>query len=283
MSAAGSVVLLTSAGLPDLAPDDQLLAAACRAAGWRVTVLPWRDAAPQADAAVVRSCWDYTDDPAGFLAALERVAERMPLWNPIETIRWNLDKRYLLELAGQGIPVPATRVVETGASPGLDTVCDDLAADEVVVKPLVGAGGTDTWRIPRADRAGWSALPPGRTWLVQPFLPEVLTGGEVSLAFLDGAYSHAVIKHAAAGEFRVQEEHGGVVAPWTPSPDLVATATAAVAAIPHPWRYARVDGILTARGFQLMELELVEPELFFRFGPGSAERFVTGTARGVTP
>ncbi len=277
MAASPRVVLLTGANYPDLAPDDRLLADAFRTAGWTVTIERWQDQIPDADLALIRSCWDYIDAPTQFRVTLEAIAARMPLWNPIETVHWNLDKHYLLELAAAGVPVPLTQVFDSATRPPLRELCDTLATDEIVVKPVVGAGGADTWRLRRTDTARWADLPNDRLWLAQPFLPEVLTGGEVSLTFLDGGYSHAVVKHPAAGEFRVQEEHGGVVAAWTPTPSLVATATATVAAIPHPWRYARVDGIITARGFQLMELELVEPELFFRVRQGAAERFVEHT------
>jgi len=269
-----AVVLLTAANLPDLAPDDQLLADAFRAAGWHVSIIPWREAPPCADLALVRSCWDYTDDPTGFLAALERVAQMVPLWNPLTTIRWNLDKRYLLELAAAGVPVPRTQVFDSTRRPPLGELCNVLASDEIVVKPVVGAGGADTWRLHRTDESLWTDIPAGKLLLAQPFLPEVLSDGEVSLTFLDGTYSHAVVKRPAAGEFRVQEEHGGTVYSWSPDLSIIEIAISVVAAIPHAWRYARVDGIITASGFQLMELELVEPELFFRARPESLAQFV---------
>lgn len=274
MSAPPAVVLLTAANLPDLAPDDQRLADAYRAAGWHVSIVPWREAPPRADLALVRSCWDYTDDPTAFLAALEGIAQLMPLWNPLTTIRWNLDKRYLLELAAAGVPVPRTQVFDSTTRPPLGELCDVLATDEIVVKPVVGAGGADTWRLHRTDDSLWADIPAGKLLLAQPFLPEVLTDGEISLTFLDGVYSHAVVKRPAAGEFRVQEEHGGSVAPWSPASAIINIATVVVTAIPHAWRYARVDGIITAAGFQLMELELVEPELFFRTRPQSLAEFV---------
>lgn len=274
---APSVVLLTGTDLPDLAPDDRPLAAAFHAAGWTVHLADWHLPAPAADLAIVRSCWDYTAAPADFLAALERVAAAMPLWNPMPTLRWNLDKRYLLELGGAGLPVPPTRLLQRGAAVPLQAVLDDLGVAEVVAKPVVGAGGEDTERLTRADEGRWRALLARRDLLVQPFLPEVRTAGEVSLTFLDGAYSHAVVKHPAAGEFRVQEEHGGRVSPWAAADELVEVGTAALAAVPHPWRYARVDGIVTASGFQLMEIELVEPELFFRTHPVSVAAFVANS------
>lgn len=276
---APSVVLLTGANYPDLAADDQLLANAFRTAGWAVVIRAWQEPVPDADLALVRSCWDYMAAPSQFLAALEALAARMPLWNPLETIRWNLDKRYLVELANVGAPVPATRVIPAGELPALDDVLDALATDELVLKPVVGAGGEYTWRIARGNEVGWAAAAGRFAAIVQPFLPEVLTSGEVSLTFLDGAYSHAVVKHAAPGEFRVQEEHGGRVAAWQAPADVVAVGEAVLAAVRHPWRYARVDGILTAEGFRLMELELVEPELFFRWAPEAADTFVGSTSR----
>ncbi len=271
-----AVALITSADLPDLAPDDRLLAAAFHTAGWAVHLADWHHPVPRADLAIVRSCWDYIHAPEAFLAALEHIATAMPLWNPLPTMRWNLDKRYLLELAQAGLPVPPTRVVERGMAIGVQAVLDGLGVDEVVAKPVVGAGGEDTERFTRVDEARWRALATRRDLLVQPYLPEVRTAGEVSLTFLDGAYSHAVVKHPADGEFRVQEEHGGRVTPWVASDALVTVGTAALAAVPHPWRYARVDGIMTPTGFQLMEIELVEPELFFRARPESAAAFVAG-------
>jgi glutathione synthase/RimK-type ligase-like ATP-grasp enzyme len=273
------VVLLTGANYPHLAADDRVLAEAFRAAGVTVTIQRWQDPAPTADLALIRSCWDYTDAPEHFLATLEELALRMPLWNPLATVRWNLDKRYLVELAEAGAPVPPTCVIPAGERPALDSVLTALDTEEVVLKPAVGAGGTDTWRITRGDEARWAAAVGGRAALVQPFLHEVLTSGEVSMTFLDGDYSHAVVKHAAAGEFRVQEEHGGRVTAWQAPQEVIAMGHAVLAAVHHPWHYARVDGIVTAEGFRLMELELVEPELFFRYHQGAAERFVEQACR----
>lgn len=279
VSTAQTIVMLTGANYPDLAADDRVLAGAFRAAGWTVTIQRWQDAAPEGDLALVRSCWDYMSAPEHFLETLQGIATRMPLWNPIETIQWNLDKRYLVELAEAGAPVPQTCVIPAGERPALDAVLDALNVDEVVLKPVVGAGGEDTWRIARGDEARWVAAVGRRAALVQPFLREVLSDGEVSLTFLDGGYSHAVVKHAAAGEFRVQEEHGGRVTAWTAPAEVVAMGESVLKAVRHPWRYARVDGIITAEGFRLMELELVEPELFFRYEEGSAEAFVQHTRR----
>jgi glutathione synthase/RimK-type ligase-like ATP-grasp enzyme len=279
VSSRPAILLLTGANYPDLAPDDQLLADAFRAAGWSVRIQPWQEPAPDADFAIVRSCWDYLTAPDRFVATLEALAERMPLWNPLETIRWNLDKRYLVDLAAAGAPVPTTRVIPAGEAPALDEVLDALASDDLVLKPVIGAGGEDTWRIGRGNEALWAAAAGRFAALVQPFLPEVLTAGEVSLTYLDGAYSHAVVKHAAPGEFRVQEEHGGRVSAWQAPSDVVAACDAVLAGVSHPWRYARVDGILTRDGFRLMELELVEPELFFRWAPRAADTFVRATSR----
>lgn len=271
-----TVTLLTGANYPDLARDDLVLKAAFDADGWHTQVVQWRAPAPSADLALIRSCWDYRPEPDAFRAALARHDTTAPLVNPLGTVEWNLDKRYLLELASAGAPVPPTRVVPRGTAPALASLLADLEADEVVVKPVVGAGGEQTWRFRAGDAAHWEAVAGSEDFLVQPFLPEVVTEGEVSLVFLHGSYAHAVVKRARDGEFRVQEEHGGTVAPWDAPRAVRAAAELVLAATPHPWRYARVDGIVTAAGFRLMELELVEPELFFRAAAGSAAGFVAG-------
>jgi glutathione synthase/RimK-type ligase-like ATP-grasp enzyme len=281
LDAGRRAVLLTAAEFPELHPDDAPLLTAFVAAGWRVTPTVWSDAIPDADLAMVRSCWDYTERAAEFLEVIDAVGGRMQLWNPPATVRWNADKRYLLALAERGVTTPPTVVVPRGDRRTLAAVLDDLNADEAVVKPLVGASGVDTWRTRAGAEADWRRAVLARDLLVQPFVPEVLVGGEWSLVFFHDGFSHAVVKRAAEGEFRVQAEHGGAVAVAVPSERLVAAAERTLAAVPHPWRYARVDGIDTASGFLVMEVELIEPELFFTIAPGAAERLVASLADGA--
>jgi hypothetical protein len=108
--------------------------------------------------------------------------------------------------------------------------------------------------------------------LVQPLAPEILAAGEWSIVFIAGAFSHAVLKCGAAGEFRVHEEYGGQATPGDPGPGVKAQAAAALAAAPGRSTYARVDGIVRAGRFVLMELELIEPVLYLATAPHAAGR-----------
>ena len=166
----------------------------------------------------------------------------------------------------------------------LSALIAEAGWSEAVVKPAISGAGRDTFRVPapvsgeKATR--YAALIAAEDMLLQPFLPSILDVGEVSLIVIDGAVTHAVRKIAAAGEFRVQDDHGGRVVPHTAAPDEIAVAEAAVAACSPAPLYARVDLVrLTTGQPAIMELELVEPELFFRFGPGAADRLAEAVKR----
>ena len=156
----------------------------------------------------------------------------------------------------------------------------DLHAwDDVVVKPAVSATAYGTHRVRRAEaaRIAWEMqqLPAATDFLVQPFLPEIEAAGEWSLVFFRGRFSHSVRKRPAGGDFRVQTEYGGSSVAERAPPAVVEAGAAVLRAVEGPWLYARVDGIETANGFLLMELEMLEPMLFFGIEPEAAARFAT--------
>jgi glutathione synthase/RimK-type ligase-like ATP-grasp enzyme len=114
--------------------------------------------------------------------------------------------------------------------------------------------------------------------MVQPFLPEIQEG-EWSLVFLGGEYSHAVVKRPADGDFRVQHDFGGTVERREPEGSLIEDARNVLRAAAKATKtaigdilYARVDGIVRDGGLLLMELEVIEPVLFFSHAPGAAAR-----------
>lgn len=276
------VAILTARHLPTLSPDDGgVVFDAFARAGIEAFPAVWQEGVPTADAAIVRTTWDYTGDPDGFVATLHAIAARMPLLNPLPTITWNLDKRYLAGLAAAGADVPPTLVVPRRDPRAFGEVLAALDAEEVVVKPVVGAGGRATWRGRAGDEAAWREAVAARDLLVQPFLPGVLTEGEVSLLYFGGRYSHAVRKRPTGSEFRVQDDHGGVVEPYEPPAAVRAAAERTLAVVTQPWTYARVDGIVTDDRFVLMEIELVEPELFLRFDAASPDRYATACAEAL--
>lgn len=275
------MALATWQSMPQSCPDDAHLLQACREAGLAAEPHPWDDpgvAWGGFDAVVIRATWDYYVKHEAFLRWLDRLEGLgVPVFNPPPVLRWNSDKGYLPELAAKGVAVVPTRLIERGQSVKLARVLDEEGWDAAVVKPAVSAGAYCTFRTSRREapeqQRGFEELLARDGVLVQPFVPEVAQG-EWSLVFLDGAFSHAVVKKPGKGDFRVQEKHGGTVAAAQAKPEHVRQAAAVLAHAPGPLLYARVDAVVRGGALLLMELEVLEPELFWRAAHGSAARFV---------
>jgi glutathione synthase/RimK-type ligase-like ATP-grasp enzyme len=280
------VALATYAGAPDLAPDDLLLAIALEGAGIRPQAVVWSDRSVDwrtFDAVVIRSCWDYHRRHGEFMAWLDVLdAAGRRVWNATSIVRWNSDKRYLLDLAGRGVATVPTRVVARGSSVPVADVAHAEGWTRFVVKPAVSASAYETHALepPLADddRDAIERVVAHGDALVQPFLDEVTTDGELSLVFFDGEFSHAAIKRSRRGDFRVQTEHGGTVAPVDLVPAVVERARRSLDALDEIPLYARVDGVGDERSFRLMELELIEPNVFLGASTGAADRFATAIA-----
>ncbi|MFI6348858.1 RimK family alpha-L-glutamate ligase [Streptomyces sp. NPDC050560] len=255
------------------------LLAAVRSAGADATAVPWDD--PQADwasydLAVIRSTWDYTWRTDAFLAWAERCAALTVLANPPGVLRWNADKSYLGDLAAAGVPVVETRYLPPGeGGPGA------LPADrEFVIKPTRGAGGRLAARHQPGDPAAAAHLAAlherGLTALVQPYQSGVDRTGERALVHLGSAPLHAVRKGAVLAPGVPYDDrkvsHPGLT-PWEPTPAELAAARTALAAVPDaagPLLYARVDLVDGDDGApRVMELELIEPNLFLHIRPES--------------
>jgi glutathione synthase/RimK-type ligase-like ATP-grasp enzyme len=264
--------------MPEVQPDDVGLAEALVRRGWQVQAAPWNGPfAPfaAAELVVVRSAWDYHHAGASFAEWLERL-ERVDgtVINPPRLMRWNLDKGYLIELAQSGAPVVPTRLARPHGD-AFAVAMRELGVDEAVVKPVVGASGDGLSVVCAHDAAALEAAAHAlgaNDALVQPLVPEIRTRGELSLTFLGGRLSHAVVKRPAAGSILVHAERGGTVQAIAPSSRAVAAA-AVLAMLPDAPVYARVDLVERDEGPLLMEIELIEPELFLRHGEGAADRF----------
>jgi glutathione synthase/RimK-type ligase-like ATP-grasp enzyme len=285
------VCFVTCRTWPEISESDRLAQRALEARSVTVGARAWND--PDADwagfdAVVLRSNWDYHLDPEGFLAWLDRLERAgARVFNPPALVRWNLSKRYLLELAQAGVPTVTTVILEDGSRAGLEAVMAGRRWERVVVKPLIGASAHGTRLVTGetvdeavAALASGALRPP---LLVQPFVEEIGTRGEWSLIFIDGDLTHAVLKRPAAGDFRVQPRLGGSVeAAVAPAP-VQTTARDALAALPAAPLYARIDGIETAGGVLVMEVEVNEPGLFFPYAPAAAERFAEALRQRLEP
>ena len=273
------VAFVTESRLPEGSDEDALVSAILAPRGVEVVHAIWDD--PGVDwsafaAVVIRSPWDYYVKADAFRAWLTAIeAAGVNVWNPARTVLDNIHKRYLVEFAAHGLSVVPT-VCLTRGTHDLRRVLADNGWTDAVIKPAVSAGAHLTWRTSMAaadDAARFAAQVADADVLVQPFMRAIATEGEVSLVFIDGRYSHAVVKRPRADDFRVQTQHGGVAEAWDPSAAIVEQAAAVIARVETPLLYARVDGVLDDERFVLMELEINEPYLFLSHAPRAADRF----------
>lgn len=279
------VALATYEHAPRLAPDDRGLIPALEQLGVGAEPVIWSREREweRFDAIVIRSCWDYHRRSGEFLGWLDRLAShRIPTWNAPDMVWWNADKRYLFDLARHGVPTVPTIVIETGTPDDVIAACAAQDWTRFVVKPTVSASGYETYSLVSPIDAESTAMLSRATAvgdvLVQPFVEEIERDGEYSFIFIDGEFSHATIKRAAAGEFRVQTEFGGSVTAIEPPPALAEQASHALDVLPDTPLYARVDGVARNASFLLTELELIEPNLFLESAPGAVERFAAAIA-----
>lgn len=266
--------------------EDRLLAEGLKANGLTSSRIDWNDSRFDWSAikvAVIRTTWDYSYRYPEFSAWLDRVASQTTLMNPAGLMRWNMDKHYLGDLAKKNIPVVDTFFVEEGEGCDLQDLARERGWQEIVIKPAVSGGARNTFRAAGSAigdlQRTFDACISEESMLIQPFQKEILETGEVSLMLMGGEYTHAVRKIARAGDFRVQDDHGGTVHEYDPPKHVVNAAERAVAACPQAPVYARVDLVLASDGPRLMELELVEPELWMRFSPPSARKLANAIAR----
>ena len=296
------VAYLSMSDLTGFYAYDHLSFPALAALGWEGSQVAWDQ--PNTDwgqyaAVVIRSTWDYQRRAEEFLqvlAAIERSGT--VLLNSLAIVRWNIDKQYLRDLERRRVPiVPTEWMPKLDAGEVLLPLFERWQTEELVVKPTVGANADDTFRL-RCDsfRRRNDALvlgqASGATWaeaerifrsrplMVQPFLQSIVDEGEYSLFYFDGKFSHAVLKQPAVGDFRVQEEHGGQIAATQPSPELLQAGQRAMAALPEQVLYGRVDLVRIPGGqWGVIEIELIEPSLYFPYDPSSIERFAVALDR----
>jgi glutathione synthase/RimK-type ligase-like ATP-grasp enzyme len=274
-----------------LTPSDQQLLAPLHALGLIAEPATWSDPAidwTRYAAVVIRSCWDYHHRINEFLYWIGRLeTARVPVINSAGTVRWNASKTYLLALGARGVPIPPTTVVKRGAADGeAASAIAALAATDVVIKPAVSATAYETWRatvpLQPVDTARLRALAARGDVIVQSFVEEIATSGELSLVFFDGVYSHAVRKLPRQGDFRVQADHGGLLEITDAPAEIIRQAEAIVRHAPSVPTYARVGGIVIGDVFTLMELELIEPEFYLSQTGTAAPRFAAAIANAIT-
>lgn len=250
---------------------------ACAAVGVQLEARIWDspDFDPAVyDAIVVGTCWDYMEKPKAFGECLTRCASESRLLNPLDIVRWNKRKTYLKDLADRGAPMIPTVWAEAATAEMIGEAFETLGCDDIVVKPVLGAGAWRQARIrmgeplPGADR-----LPPADC-MIQPFLPSVSNEGEYAFLFFNRQFSHCALKRPADGDYRVQSEYGGSESIHEPSEEELALAQSVLESVEGDLLYARVDMLRGLDGkLALIELELIEPYLYPEQGPKIGQNF----------
>lgn len=277
-----TVVYLTMEDPGDFFIYDELTYAPLKSLGWNVVEIPWSTPPSdwtKFDAVVIRSTWDYQNHLDRFLEILQQVERSgVPLFNSYEICKWNATKTYLRDLAERGIPTIETVWLDRFCRPSLESAREKFSSSHsIVLKPHVGAGADnivilDDTIDQRWDRA--SEIYEDSPIMVQPFLDSIVSLGEYSLFYFGGQYSHAILKTPKAGDFRVQEEHGGIIRSTEPPEDLIQCGKKTLAAISEDLLYGRVDLVRLDDGsMAVIEVELIEPSLYFTYDDQSPKRF----------
>lgn len=279
MSDMPSVAFLTLANPAGYRIDDHLAAEELTRHGWEVVTIPWSTKEvdwSRFDAVIVRSTWDYHRHADAFFATLASMQTGTRLFNDLNLMRWNADKRYLGDLAERGVAVVPTiygRSLERGDAHHFASV---LETTDMVIKPVMGANAESTFRL-TASSEDEEALTrfASDAFMVQPFVASIATEGEFSLFYFGNQFSHAIQKTPKTGDFRVQEEHGGLIEAWSPGADVLEAGQFVLDSLDAECLYARVDLVRAndGDGWWLMELEIIEPSMYFRKDEMAASRF----------
>lgn len=270
---------------PEVA-DHALLVAAAQKRGIAFEIVRWQEKDLPArgfDAALIRSCWDYPEQPDAFLAQLRAMETGgLRLFNSADVVAWNARKTYLKDFAAAGVPSIDTLWLDAVTPQAVGRVFSDLDAAEIVLKPQVGAGSRRTIRL---KRNAWSdadliAGPIGPA-MAQPFLPAIETEGEFSIFLFGATLAHAIRKTPAPGSWFANVNDPKFVA-IEPTSEMLAMADQVSAAAPNGMLYARVDLVRGLDGrLALIELEAIEPFLFLAFAPDASDVFVDALAAAL--
>lgn len=271
------VCFLSMDDLGDYVSDDELAIEPLREFGWEVETVSWKAENvewKQFEAVIIRTPWDYQDSPEEFLKVLCEIENSTRLENPVNITRWNMSKDYLQELEQKGVRiVPTIFADETIDEKLFASWFEHFETEEIIIKPIISATAQDTFRV-KEFLPELTGVFRGRKYLVQPFIKNIVDEGEFSLFYFCGDFSHAILKTPKQDDFRVQEEWGGIITAIKPTEKLLKAGEKALMQIEQKLLYARVDFVRDDTGeFALMELELIEPALYFRMDADSPERF----------
>ncbi|HXS35507.1 MAG TPA: hypothetical protein VN721_02310 [Flavipsychrobacter sp.] len=241
---------------------------------WSDPTIEWE----RYDNVILKAPWDYVEKIDQFRSWLDKLDSlNVRLLNSTNTIRWNIDKHYLKDIADAGLNVIETIYLEKGSNIDFKNCFYSLNTEKIVVKPCISASSKNTFAVSVDEAEQFTPLINDLLkegdYMVQPFLKEIQQSGEVSFMFFNGAFSHSVIKRPKSGDFRTQEHLGGTIHPFTPSAELLLSIQKYIDNFAQNCLYIRVDGTIVNETFLLMELELVDPYLYLFISSGSYDLY----------
>jgi glutathione synthase/RimK-type ligase-like ATP-grasp enzyme len=268
------IALLTCKENNQVSDDSLLIDALHKSGRYKVENIPWDEERDWSifEKVIIRTTWDYTQRIGEFLAKMKLIDSQTCLINGLNIVKWNHHKGYLKELEDKDVLIVPTLFF---TFPQKVQIPLGWKEDKFIIKPCISASSYNTFVVSRKELEDESYRKNlfNTDWMLQPFIEEILNG-EISLHYFNSHFSHGIIKVPKAGDFRVQEEYGGNIIPYTPSEYLLTKAKKILSHINEPMLFARIDVVPMNNDFALMELELIEPSLYFRTDPGSTARFI---------
>ena len=274
--------LLTISDLSNFQSYDNLIVQPLSKLGWECEFIPWDSISinwDDFDAVIIRSTWDYQQKEKLFFKTLQSIeASTATLYNSLDTVKWNINKRYLLELEKENISIIPTRLYDSFDFDIVNQLFSFFNENKLIIKPCVSANADDTFIL---EQNKMGSLKPvlentfsQKDFLVQPFIKNIRIEGEYSLIYFGNRLSHVLLKTPKNGDFRVQEEHGGILkAINKPESSLIDFGNKVMGTIPYQCLFSRVDVVRGSNNYLLMEIELIEPSLYFNMDLKSPQMF----------
>ena len=260
--------------------EQELLKSAFEAQGLKVDITYWDNPTyewQETKSVLFRTIWDYFERFNEFWEWLEQVKTKTRLINSYELIKWNIDKHYLKDISSWGIETVPTYFADKGCNMKLHEIAKRNQWKDLVIKPAISASAFKTYKILaneiQVNEKLFNSLVQERNMLVQPYFETITQLGEASLMVFDGKFTHAILKKAQPGDFRVQDDFGGTVHNYIPTKAEINFAEKVFETCKTKPVYGRVDIVWdNDKNFYLSELEIIEPELWIRNYPKCAEK-----------
>jgi hypothetical protein len=267
---------------------DKLLIEPMKNIGWDAEEISWRNESVDwndYNAVIVRSTWDYQKDHKKFLDVLEKINNSSAhLENDLELMKWNMNKKYLFDLEQNGVRIVNTLWKTQFNFEELKNSFEIFSTKKIIIKPNISANADNTFRLTKEklveNKEELELIYTNLEFMVQPFMGNIVDEGEYSLFFFNGEFSHCVLKKPKEKDFRVQEEHGGKFKSVIPTAQQISISKNVVSKLSTPPLYARTDLVRTIDNeFALMELEVIEPSLYFNMDEQSPINFTKAFVR----